>query len=497
MDERYRIIKQIFNTFFFSVIAFIIGSSRVFIIGRNFSPAETGAYDQILRIISIGIYLFGLNLYSFMYRFVPGEEEKRKIILYKTLLLLEISTAFVFIFVIFILRGDSYFCNLVKISEYQNILRLGLFIVIVQILATDFGRFFSAVKEIEFSNLISFFNSSFWIIALLILWGMGIRITLPMFFLIWVGGSSITIFLGLQKIGFLKFLKSKIDTSLIKKAYAFSVPLVLSSLGYNLVSMSSSFILSHYHTPSATGMYFIAYRPLTMIYEFVTAVGITVFIPYIVEAHNVNDTEKKNYYLSIMTKYTFIAALPIVMGILIGRADLIKFISRPEYSNAASIVPYFVIMPIIYIFLYPAHYTLYLENRTKLLGITYFMFGLINVALNILLVPKYTYYGAASATILSLLLVFIVFHLMTLKRLHLRWNFIKVWRIIFVSLISGGISYILYNSFSDFSIEFVRLILLGIIILILFISGLYLFSVFEPKETNILKGIYRKVLSKL
>ncbi|NVM04743.1 MAG: polysaccharide biosynthesis C-terminal domain-containing protein, partial [Candidatus Helarchaeota archaeon] len=121
----------------------------------------------------------------------------------------------------------------------------------------------------------------------------------------------------------------------------------------------------------------------------------------------------------------------------------------------------------------------------------------INVALNILLVPRYTYYGAASATILSLFFVFIVFYLVTSKRLYLRWNFIKVRRIIFVSLISGGISYILYNYFSDFSIEFVRLVLLGIIVLILFVSGLYIFSVFEPKETDILKGIYRKVLNKL
>ena len=496
MDERFRIIKQIFNTFFYRVIGFIVASFRIFIIGRNFFPAEAGAYEQILRIITMGLYAFGMCLHSYMVRTVPGEKEERGLSLYKTLLLLEALTAVVFIVIIILSRVDLFFCNAVKISQYKNILRLGLFIVVIQIIAMGFCRFFSAVKEIEYSNFIAFFNSGFWILLLLVLWGIGVRITLVIFFLSWIAGSIFTIAFGLKKIDLSKFLKAKIDTSIIKNAFLFGAPLILASVGYNLVSASSSFILSHYHTSSATGLYFVAYRPLTMVYDFVAAVGMTVFVPYIIEAHNINNTEKKSYYLSIMTKYTFIAALPLVMGILIGRIDLIRFICKPEYWSAASIIPFVVIMPIIYIFVYPAYYTLYLQNKTVLMGFVYLTGGLITVGLNFLLIPKFSYYGAASSTVLSLIFVFAIFYLLTYNSLNLRWNFIKVGKVLFISLVSGIISYVLYQYFVDFSFEFVRLILLGILILILYTIGLYLLSVFESREIEILKQFIRKILKR-
>ncbi|MCK4966945.1 polysaccharide biosynthesis C-terminal domain-containing protein, partial [bacterium] len=391
---------------------------------------------------------------------------------------------------------DVFFCSVIRISEYVNILRLGFLIIVVQIIAMGFCRFYSAIKEVEFSNFIAFFNSGFWILLLLALWGIGVKITLPVFFLSWIIGSSISIILGLKKIGLGKFVKSEIDTSLVKKAFLFGTPLILSSVGYNLVSASSSFILSHYHTSGAAGVYFMAYRPLTAVYEFVTAVGMTVFVPYIIEAHNLRDMEKKNYYLSIMTKYTFITALPILTGILIGRADVIGFVTKSGYIDSAGIIPFVIIIPLLYIFIYPAHYELYLENKTLFIGIVYFAGGLLNVVLNILFIPKYSYYAAALSTVVSLLAVLIIFYIKTINILHLKWQFMKIGRIAAVSVISGIISYYLYGLFNTFSIEFVRLMSLGIVILLIYIPGLYLFSIFEERETNILKQFVRKMINK-
>lgn len=499
MDERFRIIKQIFNTFFYRAIGFFIATFRIFIIGRNFLPSETGAYDQVLRIISMGIYLFGLNIYAYMIRIVPGEKEEKKLSLYKTLLLLETFIAILFVVLIMVSRLDVFFCRIINISPYLNIFRLGLFIIIIQIISMGFGRFFTVVKEIEFSNFISFFNSGFWILLLLVLWGIGIKINLLIFFLSWIFGSIITIAFGLGKMGPIKFLKTKIDTSICKDAIIFGIPLVFATVGNDIVSSSSSYILSHYYTSSATGLYFVAYRPLTMIYEFVTAVGVTVFIPYIIEAHNTNNVERKSYFLSIMTKYTFIAAIPLTIGILIGRVDLIKFMCKPEpeYWIAESIVPFVVIIPLIYIFIYPAYYSLYLENRTFVLGLVYILGGIVSVGLNFLLIPKYSYYGAASATVLSLVFVLVIFYFITYKSLYLRWHFIKIGKILFISLITGFASFFIYKFLDNFSIEVVRLILLGIIILIIYVSGLYIFSVFETKEIEILKEFFRKVLKKV
>ncbi|MFC1558569.1 oligosaccharide flippase family protein [candidate division KSB1 bacterium] len=430
-----------------------------------------------------------------MIRIVPGADEEKKVPIYKTLLLFEVLISLAFIAAIILFKADKYFCSLVNISEFIPALRLAFIVIVMQIVAMGFCRFYSSIKEIEFSNFIGFFNSGFWILILLGLWAVGVKITIPLFFLAWICGSCITIIVGLRKIGVGHFITSELDTSLFKKALLFGAPLILSCIGYDLVSSSSSFILSYYHTSSATGIYFMAYRPLKVVYEFVTVVGTTVFIPYIIEAHNNSDIEKKHYYMSIMTKYTFIAAVPFIIGLLIGREDIVLFVSKPEYIDAAGIIPFVAIIPLLYVFMYPPHYELYLRNKTFFIGSVYFIGALITVGLNILFIPKYSYYAAALSTVVSLMIVGIVFYLKAFNTLRLRWIFIKAGRIIFVAIISGIISYYLYSLLDTFSVTFVRLSLLGIIILFFYTIGLYVFHVFEKKETDILKQFTNKIFS--
>ncbi len=82
MDEKHRIIKQIFNTFFFRIIALGLAPVRFLVILKNLNPAETGAYSLIQGIVDVGLYVCGLSLYNYLNRFVPGApEEKRNTIL--------------------------------------------------------------------------------------------------------------------------------------------------------------------------------------------------------------------------------------------------------------------------------------------------------------------------------------------------------------------------------------------------------------------------------
>lgn len=495
MDEKHRIIRQIFNTFSYRLIGFGLLFFRVFIIGKNFSIADAGAYDQILKIISIGLYAFGMNLHEYIIRIIPGISEDKKVSFFKTILLAQIVTALIVIAAIIVFKADQYFCSLFNILPYKHALRIGFLVIIAQITAMGFMRFYSAIKEIEYSNFIAFFNSGFWILLLLILWGIGIKITLTVFFFSWIFGSVITVVLGLKRYGFTYFFTSPIDITIIKKAYSFCIPLILSSIGYDLISFSSSFIISHYHSASATGIYFMSYRPLHVIYDFVTAVGITVFVPYVIEAHNKNDEERRDYFLSIMTKYTFIAAMPFIIGLLIARVDVINFLAKPEFLEAANVIPYIAVLPLLYIFLYPAHYMLFLKNKTFLIGMLYFTCGLFNILLNILFVPEYSYYAAAVATVITLLVVLIVFYINVRNDLHLKWHFIKGAKVVVVSIVSGIIAYYIYGFFNAFSIEFVRLILLGLFILLIYILGLYLFSVFDEREIDILKKFVNKVFN--
>jgi len=148
-------------------------------------------------------------------------------------------------------------------------------------------------------------------------------------------------------------------------------------------------------------------------------------------------------------------------------------------------------MPIIHIFIFPAHLALYLENRTVFIGSIYMLSAVINVGLNFLLVPIYSYYGAGISTIISLLFVFIVFYIVSHKSMNLSWNFIKLGRIIFSGLFSGAIGYYIYRQMADFSVNFIRLVILGFIILIIYIACLLILKVFDTREFKTLKELIR------
>ena len=494
MEERKRIVKQIFNTFVFKIISFFVSIIRFLVIGRNFVASDSGAYSQILRIVNLGLYFFNLNLSEFMIRTVPGTPRERGLSIFKTVLCLEMLTAVSIISVIMLARLDAVLFNWANISDYLPVMRLCFLVIVIQMISMDFGRYFSAIKEIEYSNYISFFNSSFWLLLLLVLWGLHIKISLIIFFSMWIVGAIITISLGVKRIGIASLLKAHFDTSLIKQVYLFGSPLILYIIGSNLVDISSDFIISSYHGANITSVYFFSRTPLSMVYDFSAAIVISVFVPYILEANNQGNMEKKYYYYSIMMKYTLLTAIPLILGVVIGRFPLIDFFVRDK-SNlmAGRVIPILAFSPIISIINYPAFYELYAAKKTFRMGIVYLLCSFLNVGLNLLLVPRFSYYGAAVSAVVSQLTILIVFYSITKDTLHLRWKFINLEKIMLAAFISGALAYFVFHTIFTSAPNIVRLLILGIIILGLYGGGLYFLKAFEPKEISLFQEYVRKI----
>jgi len=288
LEEKNKIAKQILNTFLYRIIAFVSLILKVLIIGKNFPKEITGTYDLIMGVVTFGIPLFGFNLFMFMIRTVPGKDKERQLVIFKTILFLEVATATIIISLIMLTRLDSYLCNILKIYRDLPVFRLGLLIVLIQIIAIGFMRFFTALKRIEFSNFLLFIHSNSWVFVLSFLWIIGVKITLTLFFLVWVGGTIISIFIAIQRTGIRVLKNTDFDFSMTAESFKFAVPLIAVQLGIQIVDISSKYILSGYYTAAAVGIYFFAYRPLRMIYDFITAIGISVINPYVIEAHNLN-----------------------------------------------------------------------------------------------------------------------------------------------------------------------------------------------------------------
>jgi len=499
MEERLRIIKQILNTLFYRIIGIVISSLRLFIATKNFSDEGYGIYSLLTAFIGPGVYIFGLSIYSYLNRSVPGQTKEKQISLLKTLLFLETGFSIIFVLLITATPLSSFICSKLHMSQYQLLFNFTLAFIVIQIIASDINRYISALKEIEYANFVSFFASGFWILLLGLLWVLGSRITLWLFFIIWAFGNVASIIVGLYRVNVGNLSRARFDTTIIKSALLFSLPMVLVSVGTELINSSTILLISYKETVSSPGILGLAYRPLQVVMDYVIGISSTVFVPYLIESHNIKNEDRKNYFLSIIIKYTLLVALPIMAGLVIGRYDVLTFLrkSGEDITASAQLIPIYVFLPIINVFIYPFHYGLFLSNKTLLLGGIYVLCGIVNIVLNNYFIPIYSYYGAAAITVISQGLVLVFLYLFARRSIHLKWDFIRIGRLFVITVVTSAAAFFIYPYLSAIPWLFVRLSVFGCIILLLYIPGLFIASVFNENELDVFRKIKRKAFEKL
>ncbi len=490
MSDKIKIVGQILHTFVFRITSLILGFLRIFIFGKNFIPAQYGAYSLITASVSIGQYLLGLELYNYILRNVPGKEKKERLVIFKSIVSFEFVFPVLIVLLVILLNIDGFLCQKLNIPEYKYSFRFGLFIIVLMIIQMEFIRYFIAVKRIKFSNIIDISGTLTWILLLVVLWIIGVKITVPVALICWAIGISVTIFIGLFNIGVIDLIKSKINPNHLTRAFEFGIPLILVTIGYYIIEFSDRYILSYYKTTRDVGLYAYSYNIIKLIYTVFGSVVIRVFVPYLVEAHNKNNIADEKFYINGMLKYPLLVVLPIIIGILIVKQSLILTIAKPEYLLSAGIFPYLILIPIITIATYPAHYTNYLANRTKTIGINYVIGAAVNIGLNFLLIPKYSYYGAAVATVISLLLIMALMY--WTARDKLLWNFssLKVEKILVLGILVYFIArYLNSLTIFHFQVRLWNIVIICSLILLLYVIGLFFLGIITEKEKRFIKKL--------
>jgi len=200
-------------------------------------------------------------------------------------------------------------------------------------------------------------------------------------------------------------------------------------------------------------------------------------------------------------QYDFLVLLgaPVVVGVFVLAGPIISFVSgdnAAEFIHSSTIS--FGSVPItsvtclkILIFSVGINYITTLYNfmivslgKQKEMVWPTIGFALFNVALNLALIPRFSYLGASIATLLTETLVLVAVHRITNRNLRLPLQFANFFKIIFAALIMGVIIYFFYNYLSDNILltVAVAIVCYGLLALLLkIISKDILKSFFKPK----------------
>ncbi|MBU4361006.1 flippase [Patescibacteria group bacterium] len=288
----------------------------------------------------------------------------------------------------------------------------------------------------------------------------------------------------------------KLIKTLLKISFPFALTGIFARLNTQIDSVFLSKIgcLNQIACDTNVGIYSVASK-ITLAIHFIPLAFVAALFPAMSE-YFINNKEKLTKTFEKAMKYLMIIGMPISAGIIALAPDFMPKIFGSKFS--ASVLPLQILMvSLTFIFLtFPIGAFLNATSRQLRNSAHIGIAVIVNIILNLILIPKITYTGAAISSLASTLVIlclglYVIPQIIKYNKKHLIISFIKS----FISALIMGI--ILYSLL--YKLHFIILILLGAIIyfVILFlIKGFskndfddLLISLKLKKLTNKVKGL--------
>ena len=276
--------------------------------------------------------------------------------------------------------------------------------------------------------------------------------------------------------------KFEFDWEFCKKITLLSLPFAVTGILYTIYYSIDLVMLTKLVGNYANGIYNATYKliaVLNLFYSVYTAVIFPVMSKFF-------KNDKKLLIISYekSIKYLMLAIIPIATGTVFYSLDIIQLIYGHEYDAAASVLS-ILIWTVCLLFISGASNTL-LNASHKEVTVTkiYAIAAVFNVILNFIMIPYFSYDGAAVTTVLSDILI-VVLQTYVIRKLGHKANkklYIDLTKIIIGSAVLGIALYFL-------NLNMWVAIPVGIII---YLAVVYLLRVFDDDDKYVIKEIIGK-----
>lgn len=289
-----------------------------------------------------------------------------------------------------------------------NVVYLVALSVVFNAFSLMFYSIFQAYQRMEFVTIGRVLNSVLLLTGALFVIGQGLSITA--FASLFLLASVVT--LGYNSIvSIWKFARPKIEIDLgfwketLKQAW----PLGLVGIFVTIYFWVDSVMLSLMQGDEVVGWYNAAYR-VVLVLLFIPGAYFSSVFP-VMSKFYVSSKESLKYVYEKSVKYMIIIAVPIGVGTTLLADKVILLIFGTEYSHSI-IALQILIWSTVFIFVSQSFAHLFNSlNRQIIVAKVTGSCALLNVLLNVILIPKYSYIGASIATVttefVALALVFI------------------------------------------------------------------------------------------
>jgi O-antigen/teichoic acid export membrane protein len=255
----------------------------------------------------------------------------------------------------------------------------------------------------------------------------------------------------------------------LKVSLAFGFPMMITEICYLLLDSGDRFLVQGYLGAQALGYYAAAYNISGYVRDSLANPLGLAFFPLCMELWVTKGKEETQAFISRSMDHFVLAGVGLVCAVSVTSRDAINILASPKFSEAHRLLPFLLIGLLVSSLAMFLKVALLIHRRTLIMVRVVFVACLVNVAMNVILLPRIGLLGAAIATLVSYALMTGLFAWESLKLLPLRIEWVAWGRYALVGLGSWAVV-------TQFSIEnvFVDLAAKGTLCLTLYLGTLCL-----------------------
>ncbi len=414
------------------IINILIGLNSFILIPlltKSLSVNDYGIWNEILVTIRLAQNFASLGLYFSIIRFLASLKDKEEIQEgFYSMFFLALFTTSIISVLIYIFSEP-----IASLLFNSNIIivRITSFIVLIaslNYLIINYFRTFQEIKKYSFFLLIQTYLTTI-IAVILVLLGYGI-----------IGaGIGILISYLISFSTILLIIISRIGITIPKFTHAkkyilYSLPMALGGIGYWIVESSDRYIISMFLGTAFVGYYSPGYILGTII-VMLAAPFSTLLFPTLSKYHDEKNIKKVKGYFKYSIKYFLFISIPAVFGLSVLSKPLLIIITTQEIANNGYLVTPFIALGSLFYGLYTIiSLVLLLEKKTKITGIMWAVASVLSISFNIILIPHFGILGAAVATLISYLSIFILGTFYSFKYITIKLDISFILKCIFASI---------------------------------------------------------------
>lgn len=443
---------------------------------------DYGIWIQATITVTIVVSFAGLGLHAAMVRFLAAEKSKKEIqegfysVISLVFFVSLIMSSLLIVFSDSI--AESFF------DGATQMVRITGFIILVWSLDLVCLSLFWAFGQMKKYSIfmIAWVCGEIGLIAYLVLNGYGIFHVLLGVLSIRAALFLILLFLIISQVGI-----TRPHFSRIREYLNFGLPTVPGNMAAWVVAVSDRYVIGYFLGVAPVGVYSAGYGLGSI--PFMTATVLSfVLMPTLSKLYDERRMDEVRTHLAYSLKYFLALAIPFVFGAVLLSKQVLSIFSTAEIAAQGwLIVPLVALSTLFFGVFAVIQHILILVKKTKILGATWVIAALVNLLLNIIIIPRIGIFGAAITTLIAYLLALGIVTYYSLRefKFHIDWRFIVK------SLIaSATMSLAIWLIAPVGTLAVVLTIVAGVII---YGAILLLLRGFKKEESKFFKGLFQRV----